>query len=440
MRRQFAVFCVFSSVGLAACGRDEAPVPPPPEPAPIESAAPSGSAAPATPATSAETPADLDQGLLVAISRFEMKDQKPIPKSELLVLTRRGGEWHAASYEDPDSNVLHKAMPYTPPGEAPGILTIGGSAAAVKLWRVGPHGLAPEETLWEKDFGGKTSRMRDAEVGDLYGDGMPAIAVATHDQGVVAVIHPKADGTSSVDELYHKPDTFIHEIEIGDLDDDGVLEFYATPSAPNKLDGKPQPGTVMRFVPSTGGGPTVVADLGQRHAKEIWVGDVDGDGTDELYVSIEAAEGGDLEIRRYEAGTDPSAGATIVTLSDPMCRFLTVGDVEGDGAREMVIAAKDSGLWLARPGEDPNAAWELSLIDADSKGFEHASVLADLDGDGRDELYVASDETKEIRRYVWTGDGFARETIHSRKSPLPVLTWNIMPVPVALVEPAPTAD
>ena len=31
----------------------------------------------------------------------------------------------------------------------------------------------------------------------------------------------------------------------------------------------------------------MVADLGDRHAKEILVGDVDGDGTDELYVSVE---------------------------------------------------------------------------------------------------------------------------------------------------------
>ncbi len=379
------------------------------------------------------TPADLDQALLVAISKFEMREGKPFPLSELLVLSRTGGEWQATSVEDPGSNVFHKAMVYTPPSGNPAILTLGGMAAAVKLWRVGEEGLAPVETLWQKDFGGKFSRMRDAEVADLYGDGMPAIAVATHDQGVFAVIHPNADGSYAVDEMHQEANTFVHEIEIGDLDGDGVLEVYATPSAPNKLDGKPQPGKVVRYLPKSGDGPVEVADLGMRHAKEIYVGDVDGDGRDELYVSIEAAEGGDLEIRRYEAGTDPAAGAIVATLADPMCRFLTVGDVEGDGAKEMIIAAKDSGLWLARPGSDPNAPWDVSLVDADSKGFEHASLLVDLDGDGQDELYVASDDAKEIRRYVWNGSALVREVIYSRKSPLPILTWNIMPVPLELV-------
>ena len=409
-----------------ACGGSE-------ESAPAADAAPSPAAAAAS--SGPATPDDLDQGLLVAISKFETgEDGKPLPKSELLVLVRKDGRWQARAYEDPASNVIHKAMVYTSPSGESAVLTLGGTAAAVKLWRKGDAGLAPVETLWEADFGGKFSRMRDAETADLDGDGATDIAVGTHDQGVFAVIRPAADGSWSVEELDRKENTFIHEIEIGDLDGDGTPEIYATPSEPNRLDGTPQHGEVVRYVPATGEGRVVVADLGMRHAKEILVDDVDGDGRDELYVSIEAAEGGSLEIRRYDAGTDPRGGVSIATLGDSMARFLSAGDVEGDGDKEMVLAAKDSGLWLLRPGTDPNGPFEVSLIDADSKGFEHAALLADLDGDGADELYVASDEDRELRRYVWSDGEFHRETIHSRSSPLPVLTWNLMPVPVDLVE------
>jgi hypothetical protein len=267
----------------------------------------------------------------------------------------------------------------------------------------------------------------------LFGDGKIALAVATHDQGVVAVLRPNDRGHWDVTELDRKPDTFVHEIELGDLDGDDVREIYATPSAPNKLDGTPQPGEVVRFVPGKGEGRTLVADLGMRHAKEILVGDVDGDGRDELYVSIEAAEGGNLEIKRYDAGTDPKAGAVVVTLADPMCRFLTAGDLDGDGKQEMVIAAKDTGLWLARPGADPKSAWTTESIDTDSKGFEHAALLADLDGDGVDELYAANDKAKQVNRYVWVEGKPVRETIYTSTSPNAVLTWNLMPVPVELV-------
>ena len=328
------------------------------------------------------------------------------------------------------------------PAPAPGVLTLGGSAAKLKLWRK-RDGRWQAETLWEKDFGGKFSRMRDAEAGDLFGDKRAALAVATHDQGVVATVRPKPGGAGyDVQEIDHEKDTFVHEIEIGDLDGDGVLEVYATPSEPNKLDGSEQKGVVTRYVPAKGEGRKVVADLGDRHAKEILVADVDGDGRDELYVSVEAKTAGSgdqislvepVEIRRYDAGTDPKQGQVIATIDDRLCRFLTVGDVDGDGKREIVAAAFRSGLWLLRPGPDPHAPWTVTSIDRNSSGFEHAAKLADLDGDGRDELYVASDDQGEVRRYVWRDGRFEKEVIHRRAVPGSAFTFNIEPVPVELL-------
>ena len=417
------------TLALASCGDSKAPAASQdPEQAQAPAAEPE-----AAPVAKTQTPPDLPLGLLISVSKFGRKDDKPVPMSELTLLTREGGEWTATHLDDPESNVFHKAMAYTPPGEEPGVLTLGGTAAVLKLWRKGEGGLVPVETLWKEDFGGDFSRMREAEIADLYGDGKPAIAVATHDQGIFAVVRPKEGGGHEVEKLDQQEKIWIHEIEIGDLDGDGVLEVYATPSEPNKLDGKPQHGEVVRYVPAKGEGRQVVAELGGRHAKEILVDDVDGDGRDELYVSIEAAEGGELEVRRYDAGTDPAAGHSIATIRDPMARFLTAGDLEGDGKKEMVLAGKDSGLWLLRPGADPKTAWVKELIDGESKGFEHAALLADLDEDGRDELYVASDDHKQINRYTWENGALEKETILTRSSPLPIFTWNLAPIPVEVI-------
>jgi hypothetical protein len=394
-----------------------------------------------TGAATGETPASLSRGLLLSYASFPVVDgqvQVTQGRARVELLIREGGQWRVDSFEDPGSNVFHKAMPFTPPGGQPGILTLSGMAAAVKLWRHGPGGWT-SETLWTEEFGGRFNRMRDAEIGNLFGDG-DAIAVATHDQGVVATIRWQ-NGQAQVARLDARPNTFVHEIELGDLNGDGQVEVYATPSDPNDLDGGEQHGEVVRFVPAAGGQRTVVADLGNRHAKEIWVGDVDGDHRDELYVAVEALTRTTndqveivepVEIRRYEADTAPNAGVVIARIQDRLTRFLTVGDVDGDGRREMVAASFSSGLWLLRPGTDPRGEWSSESIDRESGGFEHASTLADLDGDGRDELYVAADDQGELRRYVWVNGRPRREVIHRRDVPRSAMTWNIVPFDVSL--------
>ncbi len=75
----------------------------------------------------------------------------------------------------------------------------------------------------------------------------------------------------------------------------------------------------------------------------------------------------------------------------------------------------------------------LESIDRASSGFEHASILTDLDGDGVDELYVANDDDGEINRYVWVDGAPQREMLYTHPEGLSGFTWNIMPVPVELV-------
>ena len=413
-----------------------------------------------SPSTPPSLPANLPNALLIAYAQFEVENgavtARPGP-ARLEILRRRAGEWRVDAIEDSDSRVFHKAMVFTPRGASPGILTLGGSPpcegegnarrncrAHLKLWRRSGEQWSAN-TLWQEDFGGRFNRMRDAEVGDLFGDGRPAIAVATHDQGVVGVIRGSGD-RFEVEEIDRESNRFVHEIELGDLDSDDVIEVYATPSEPNTLEGAPQRGVVVRYIPGAEGderGRRVVADLGTRHAKEILVDDVDGDGTDELYVAVEALMTGEgatqtiaepVEIRRYDANTPADGGVVIATIPDRLTRFLTVGDLDGDGKKEMVAAAFRSGIWLLRPGRNPREEWSSESVDRDSSGFEHAALAADLDGDGTDELYVAADEQGELRRYVWNRGRLRRETIHSRPQPRSRMTWNLMPVPVGVLD------
>jgi hypothetical protein len=184
----------------------------------------------------------------------------------------------------------------------------------------------------------------------------------------------------------------------------------------------------------------VVADLGDRHAKEILVADIDGNGSDELYVIVEGQknpEGRGLlhrtEVWRYESDTPPDQGVVIAELDDRLGRFLTPSDLDGDGEKEIVVALFQKGVWWLRPGDDPTKPWRKKAIDRRSSSFEHAALATDLDGDGIQELYVASDNDGELRRYVWNGRRLVKEVIYERADNRSILTWNIMPVPLELV-------
>jgi hypothetical protein len=330
--------------------------------------------------------------------------------------------------------VFHKAVTWRG-----GILTIAQGmpntepVAPAKLshWTYADCGWQ-EKVLWAQTWGGKFQRLRDMEFGDFDGDGADEIAIATHDMGVVAVVDEGADGTWNVAEMDEKADTFVHEVEVGDVDADGVVEFYVTPSDRNKSSGVSQPGGVARYDLRDGAYvQSEVVMFEDSHAKEILAADVDGDGHEELYVVKEGhvvKENGETRLKdpvkivQMIPGKSGWTQRVVATLDgDPQCRFLLAGDVNHDGKTDLVAAGKETGLWMLTRNED--GTFTNALIDKNSGGFEHATHAADLDNDGKLEVYVAADTQRSFRRYIWTGEGWDRSEID--KIPQLHITWNL---------------
>jgi hypothetical protein len=338
--------------------------------------------------------------------------------------------WQASRLEDADSNVFHKAIQ-----RDGSLITIGAEKAMLKRWTLA-GGEWKGEMLWTREWGGKFNRLRDIEIGDVNGDGRDEYVIATHDSGVVAVYSPASGSTPSrVVELDQQPDTFVHEIEIGDIDGDGIPEFFATPSGRNRL-GVSQSGQIVMHKWDGQGYPrTVVDPLGTTHAKEILATDIDGDGRAELFGAIEAQLDSQgrivrpVEIRQYWQG---KSGAfrheVIATIPDAQCRFLVAADFDGDGQQEIVAAPIKTGLYLLHRVLDKKtnrATWSVTQFETQSSGFEHACVTADLDGDGRPELYVAADDQRELVRYDYDrAAGTFRRTRLGALEP-GVITWNV---------------
>jgi hypothetical protein len=355
---------------------------------------------------------------------------RPKPGPARLDIWREGsGGWEYTRLEDADSNVFHKAMPYED-----GILTIGAEGAMLKKWTFA-DGQWKASKLWEKSWGGRFNRLRDVEIGDVDHDGEQELIIATHDAGVVAVVDFGKNGVKTT-EMDGKPDTFIHEIEIGDIDGDGKLEFFATPSDRNRANQSQAGGVVMyRWNGKTYERSWVEHQEG-THAKEILAEDMDGDGKTELFSVLEAeVDPKDktrlikpVEIRQYTLGDDGTFSHHVVaTIDDRLTRFLVPGDFDGDGQKELIAASFKRGIFYLTPptgGGTETERWNVTLVDRDSSGFEHAVYATDLDGDGTIELYVAADDQRELRRYDYQGDGTFKKTMLGKLDE-DVITWNI---------------
>lgn len=362
----------------------------------------------------------------ILVTQAQFREQKnadgktvSIPgPAKLTIVRKTDSGWKSVTLEDPDSNVFHKALPYDG-----GILTIGGDRAMLKVWRFAGSQWQ-QETHWNPKFGGKFDRLRDVEEGDVDGDGKNEFVIATHDQGVIAVVHPDEDWR--VEEVNREPNRFAHEIEIGDIDGDGRAEFFVTVSQPNTLD-KPQPGDIRLYRYDAGRwGKTLVEAGEDTHAKEILAVDADRDGRTKLFGAWEAALDAQgkvvrpVTVKQYRWANGGFETSTVATLPDRQLRSMAAGDLKGDGTIAIVAGALSSGLWLFERVGD---GWTKSLIDANSSGFEHPVYVTDLDGDGKAEIYVGSEDQHELRQYRWERGQF----VHTVIAPLAKddITWNI---------------
>ena len=363
--------------------------------------------------------------LLVTQAQFAEKDGKPVPGPAKLMIVRKTPDgWKTVIIEDPDSNVFHKAIPYET-----GILTIGATKAALKAWLFA-DGKWHQRTIWQPTFGGKFDRLRDIEVGDVDHDGEDDLVIATHDQGVIGVVHPFAGKPWAIEEVDRQPDTFVHEIEIADMTGDGKKEFFATPSKPNKLD-QEQSGQVKIYrKEEKGWSNAVVASPGDTHAKEILTADVDGDKKSELYIVWEGTIGKDgklerpVKVEEFQLMSGPAgamfAHKDVGEVPDRQMRVLAAGDVNGDGKTDLVGSSLKKGIWLF---EKQGLNWKVTNIDENSSGYEHPLHLADLDGDGVLEIYVAAEDQGELNVLRWKDGKFVKELV------VPLnkgdITWNI---------------
>ncbi|HEY8101089.1 MAG TPA: VCBS repeat-containing protein [Burkholderiaceae bacterium] len=129
-------------------------------------------------------------------------------------------------------------------------------------------------------------------------------------------------------------------------------------------------------------------------------------------------------LRMHTLGADGTVTSetTIGVLEKAiMCRSMAIGDIDGDGENELVVGTRSLAIGdhgktflYAYKYDTANAAWTRTIIDTSEPLGFRSLILADLDGDGRLAVIASDDGKGLIKAYCFRNREWHPEIILSR--------------------------
>lgn len=198
------------------------------------------------------------------------------------------------------------------------------------------------------------------------------------------------NGWQKIAQAAATPRTFGDALAAGDFNGDGWSDLL---TASQVFDNR----FILHYGGPQGQARTVAVEAirPQAYVSGVAAADFDGDKRDDAAVSYNAIEGGvwravlDVLLARDGERWERHTVAAVETRSG--FSAVAAGDLDGDGQRDLVAltAAGETWLFLGRGDGrfDREATPEIAPLGTDCRGY-HVE-LADLDGDGRDEIVMA---------------------------------------------------
>ena len=252
--------------------------------------------------------------------------------------------------------------------------------------------------------------------GDVDGDGDDEIFTALVDSARTIWIY-RNDTNDSIGSPIDKVvggGWAVSAFAAGDVDGDGRDELFTA------LSDSVGRAFIYRSDTGNGLGSVIYTSLRPRAwtVQALAVGDVNGDGDDELFSAFEHANG-DARIYRAESGN--GIGARIYKSRVPgtwTVQALAVGDVNGDGDDELFSAFEhangDARIYRSDSGNGIGRRIYKSRVPG--TWTVQALAVGDVDGDGDDELFSAFEHANGDARIYHSdsGNGIGRRIYKSR--------------------------
>ena len=132
------------------------------------------------------------------------------------------------------------------------------------------------------------------------------------------------------------------------------------------------------------------------------IADLDGDGQPEIVSASGSTTPGVYLCAWHRDGTTVAGFPVLLDNSyGPPDTFPVIGDVDGDGAPEIVVITREAGNPVIVKVLSATGAVERTMNPVGTVPYGSEPALGDLDGDGIPEIVVQTDDALN----VWKGDG-----------------------------------
>ena len=233
-------------------------------------------------------------------------------------------------------------------------------------------------------------------IGDMDGDGKPDLVVVNNNN-LSVLRNTSTPGSISFAAIVDFDLLFVGPafVAIGDVDGDGKPDLVSANSPSNNVSvvrNTSTPGNIsfaakVNF--ATGGTPSSVA-----------IGDVDGDGKPDLVVTNSAAGVNTVSVLRNTSTASISFAAKVDFTTGAIPRSVAIGDLDGDGKPDLAIANNATSpasttISVLRNTSTTSISF-AAKVDFTAGTAPRYVAIGDVDGDGKPDVVVANLNSNNI--------------------------------------------
>lgn len=233
---------------------------------------------------------------------------------------------------------------------------------------------------------GASTAPVDVEVGDIDGDGKPDL-IFGHVTGPVGVIrNMSSSGTLNFSPVLSLTGFNVQRVSLGDIDGDGKLDIIGVNGVDNSV-------AVARNTSTTGNisFATPVGFLTNLGSQKIGVGDIDGDGKPDIVVGFGASSLMSV-LRNTSIPGIISMAPKVDFPTGGSPESAVVSDIDGDGKMDILLSNGfvSSTISVFRNTSIVGTISLAGRVDFATGSQPKGLAIADLDGDGKNDLLVAN--------------------------------------------------